>query len=122
MSIAFTTYVNEPLPSKITGNKRITRIPDPGPDNVNLEVATNNFSRNSSRTLECTISRWQNVHTECVNKLRMEILPMNCNFECGLSRVLEILDSEPYKLIALVEAHYQGLLTDIKGVYLGISR
>lgn len=121
MSIAITTYVDEPIPLQISTMCRVTRISDPGIDkNTRSDREGTIVLGNTSRMLACTIAGLLEVETEYVIKSRIEVLPKNCNFESAVERALADLEIHPERFMAFMAMHYQSLGRNTKNAFLFI--
>ena len=119
MSLAITTYVDEPIPLQISNMCRVTRISDPGIDkNTRSDREGTIDMRNTSRMLACTIAGLLEVETEYVIKSRIEVLPKNSNFESSVERALTDLEIHPERFMSFVAMHYQSLGMNTKSAFL----
>ena len=121
MSVAITTYVDEPIPLQISNMCRVTRVSDPGIDkNTRSDREGTIILGNTSRMLSCTIAGLLEVETEYVVKSRIEVLPKDSNFESAVDRALADLEFHPERIMAFMAMHYQSLEKNPKGTFLFI--
>ena len=121
MSVAISTYVDEPIPLQISSMCHVTRISDPGIDrNTRSDRDGTIILGNTSRMLACTIAGLLEVETEYVVKSRIEVLPKDSNFESAVERALTDLEFHPGRIMAFMAMHYQSLENNPKGTFLFI--